>query len=107
RLLGSGAYFADALVARPELAAEIPGYLFCTVTRSRAEFAASFNAAIEPESTLAGRMAALRRAWSREIVAVGAHDVLGRCSLRAINREQTALAEAALAVACRVALDEL
>jgi glutamate-ammonia-ligase adenylyltransferase len=107
RLLGSGAFFAEILVARPDLAAAIPGSLFCTVTRTREELLASLSAAVDAETSLAGRMAALRRAWYREIVAVGAHDLLGGCSLRATNREQTALAEAALEVAHGIALREL
>lgn len=107
RLLGSGAFFSEILVTRPDLAAEIPGYLFCTVTKERDDFASAFEAALAPETALAGRMAALRRAWYREIVSVGAHDVLGGCSMSAVNREQTGLAEASLDAAFRIALDEL
>src|SRR6185295_7776219 len=35
RLLGSGAFFSEILIARSELAGEIPGDLFCTVPRTR------------------------------------------------------------------------
>lgn len=107
RMLGSGAFFGEILVSRPDLAADIPGALFCTVTRGRDEYLGSLLGAVTSETSLAARMAALRRAWYREIVAVGAHDVLGHCEMRDINREQTALAEASLEVACRIALDEL
>ncbi len=107
RLLGSGAFFAEILTGQPALAADIPGSLFCSVTRSRAEFHASILEPVAAEASLATRMAALRRAWYREIVAVGSHDVLGRVPLFEINREQTDLAEAALDVAFRIAATEL
>ncbi len=107
RLLGSGAFFAEILVARPDVASQIPGYLFCTLTRGREEYTASIEASLAAETALAGRMAALRRSWYGAIVVVGAHDVLGGCSLSAVNREQTYLAEAALEAACRVALAEI
>lgn len=107
RLLGSGEFFSEILVAQPLLAAEIPGTLFCTVPRTRAEFDEAMDGAFQSESSMAGRMAALRRCWYRQIVAVGAHDVLGRCRLAAVNREQTDLAEASLAAAVRTTLGEL
>ncbi len=107
RLLGSGEFFGEILVAQPLLAAEIPGTLFCTVPRSRAEFDDAIGTAVRAETTTAGRMAALRRAWYRQIVAVGAHDVLGQSSLATVNREQSDLAEASLLNAVRIALGEL
>jgi len=107
RLLGSGEFFSEILVAQPVLAAEIPGTLFSWIARSRGEFDDAMATALQSDVTLAGRMAALRRCWYRQIVAVGAHDVLGQCSLAAVNREQTDLAEASLAAAVRVTLEEL
>jgi glutamate-ammonia-ligase adenylyltransferase len=107
RLLGSGAFFADILTAQPALAREIPGGLFCAVPRSRAEFFEALWEPVRAEEGLAGRMAALRRAWYSEILAIGCHDVLGGLPLREVNREQTELAEASLDVACRVAIGEL
>jgi glutamate-ammonia-ligase adenylyltransferase len=106
-LLASGDFFADLLAAQPNLALRMPGPLFCAVPRTGREFSESLVGALRDAETFGARITALRRAWYGELVAVGAHDVLGRRSLDEIHREQTELAEAALGAACWVAFDEL
>src|SRR6185369_7299581 len=81
--------------------------LFCAAPRSRQEFYESLFSSLRDAETLGARIVALRRAWYAELVAIGAHDVLGRRPLAEIHREQTQLAEVALAAACLVAFDEL
>lgn len=107
RMLGSGAFFSEMLVNRPELAAAIPEPALYGARRPLDAFRATLESAVFEHSGFSSRMAALRRAWYREIVVVGSHDVLGKVGLRQINREQTDLAQAALDIACRVVLDEL
>jgi [glutamine synthetase] adenylyltransferase / [glutamine synthetase]-adenylyl-L-tyrosine phosphorylase len=107
RLLASGAFVADMLASQPALALRVPGPLFCAVPRTQQELFESLVGALRDAGTFGARIAALRRAWYGEMVAIVAHDVLGGGSLAEIHREQTHLAEAALGAACWVAFDEL
>ncbi|HEX8163269.1 MAG TPA: hypothetical protein VF538_15470 [Pyrinomonadaceae bacterium] len=71
------------------------------------DYRALLRAEIDREKTFRADLAALRRAWSREIVRVGARDAAGALTLSESNRLQTELATASINAALLVARREL
>jgi glutamate-ammonia-ligase adenylyltransferase len=71
------------------------------------DYRATLRAEIDREKTFRAELAALRRAWSRQIVEIGARDVAGSLTLLESNRLQTELATASINAALLVARREL
>jgi glutamate-ammonia-ligase adenylyltransferase len=102
RALGSQ-YLAHILVSRPALA---PSAAQSQGPLSKADFLRLMRDRLREEPE---RLDALRREWHRLIVEIGCRDLsaLSGDALRAINLEQTALAEASLELALEAALESL
>ncbi|HVG29257.1 MAG TPA: hypothetical protein VM864_06000 [Pyrinomonadaceae bacterium] len=71
------------------------------------DYRALLRAEIDRENSFRAELAAMRRAWSRLIVGIGARDVAGTLSLAESNRLQTELATASINAALLVARREL
>jgi glutamate-ammonia-ligase adenylyltransferase len=71
------------------------------------DYRATLRAEIDREKTFRAELAAMRRAWSRQIVEIGARDVAGSLTLLESNRLQTELATASINAALLVARREL
>jgi [glutamine synthetase] adenylyltransferase / [glutamine synthetase]-adenylyl-L-tyrosine phosphorylase len=124
----SSQYLANLLIARPMLA----DALDASTPREATVFYQLMHQAIADESSPSAKSAALRRAWHRQVTAIGYADVLGvggrrPCAgeqsntgsqlsgndllpapdLRVNNLTQTALAEATLRLAVEIALEAL
>jgi [glutamine synthetase] adenylyltransferase / [glutamine synthetase]-adenylyl-L-tyrosine phosphorylase len=107
----SSQYLANLLIARPMLADALgeqsPG--------DATAFYQLMRRSIADDSSPAAKSDALRRAWLRQVLAIGYNDVMGfggrgpgaGHSLRVNNLTQTALAEASLRLAVEIALASL
>jgi len=131
-LVLSSQYLAHLLVSRPLLASSLTED---TAARSVADFIRVLRDAVNNERDVSSKTDALRRAWYRLVVEIGYRDMesvvrspnigdirpigpifgplqttdygIRTSRLREINRTQTALAEAALQIACEIALESL
>lgn len=95
-------YFAEMFCASPALAGALQG-----IDRHRGSDAELLRNAVAEFDDFAGRIGALRRVWAACLVRIGALDALGAITMRESNRRQTVLAEAALDLACDIALAEM
>ncbi|MDT7541389.1 MAG: [glutamine synthetase] adenylyltransferase / [glutamine synthetase]-adenylyl-L-tyrosine [Acidobacteriota bacterium] len=103
RLCGASEYFGEMIASNPEL---IDALNTCEQTDAR-DFRSVLRAEIDGEKNFRDELKALRRAWSRLIVGVGARDAAGEIDLAASNRLQTGLATASINAALLVARREL
>jgi glutamate-ammonia-ligase adenylyltransferase len=71
------------------------------------DYRAILQDAVNSEGNYGAELAALRQAWSRLIIEIGALDINGRISLREGNRRQTLLAESSIDTAIAIARREL
>jgi glutamate-ammonia-ligase adenylyltransferase len=103
RLCGASEYFGEMIAGNPELIdALVPD------KRSDArDYRATLRAAVDRERSFRDELKALRRAWSRLLVEIGAKDAAGEIALAASNRAQTDLAVASVNIALLVARREL
>ncbi len=109
----SSQYLAHILLSRPALARALVDERAAT----RPDFFKVMGEAVEHANDMAAKTDALRRAWYRAVVEIGYRDMLSVAQsisdqkagekLRANNLEQTALAEAALSFAVKIALESL
>jgi glutamate-ammonia-ligase adenylyltransferase len=123
RVCGASEYFGEMIASNPELIAALtpleeidarpdedrergvaPGVNASAIAR---DYRALLRAEIDREKTFRADLAALRRAWSRQIVEIGARDVAGSLTLAESNRLQTELATASINAALLVARREL
>ena len=106
RLCGASEYFGEMIAGNPSLIAALPASGSQTFTAQN-DYAALLRAAVESEGSFGGELAALRRAWARLLVEIGARDVAGEITLRESNQRQTALAIASLDAGQLIARREL
>lgn len=107
---GSSHYFIQTLISYPRLVNLLgrplePPLSEFTFDRIYRLFDEAVNGASFDEANLR-----LRRCWHEQMLAIGRHDLIAHTmtemhELRAVNRAQTALAEAALAIGCRMACE--
>ncbi|MDT7605427.1 MAG: [glutamine synthetase] adenylyltransferase / [glutamine synthetase]-adenylyl-L-tyrosine, partial [Acidobacteriota bacterium] len=103
RICGASEYFGEMIASNPEL---IDALASREEVGAR-DFRAVLRAAVDRERNLRAELAALRRAWSRLIVQIGARDVAGEIDLAESNRLQTELAVASINAALLIARREL
>ncbi|NLC57020.1 MAG: bifunctional [glutamine synthetase] adenylyltransferase/[glutamine synthetase]-adenylyl-L-tyrosine phosphorylase [Armatimonadetes bacterium] len=106
-LFAASQYFADILCRDPhyyELLADLPAL---TRARSPEAIRTEVERAVAPFRTYDGRLEALRRVKRREILRIGARDVLGIASFTETVADLSAFAEAAVGVAYQVARAEM
>ncbi|MDQ3908687.1 MAG: hypothetical protein M3268_10145, partial [Acidobacteriota bacterium] len=103
RLCGASEYFGEMIASNPDLIeALVP-----EVDRTARDFRATLRAEVDRERNFRDELKAMRRAWSRLLVSVGARDAAGGIDRAASNRLQTELAAASINVALLVARREL
>lgn len=104
QLCGASERFGDMIAGNPALISALP-------VESAEEFERDYRtillAAVESEESFGAELSALRRAWARLFVEVGALDAAGAITIKESNRRQTELAEASLDAACLIATREL
>jgi glutamate-ammonia-ligase adenylyltransferase len=104
RLCGASEFFGDQLASNPALILALP---FEDAPDVRRDYRALLKEAVEGEDNFRAELGALRRAWARMIVEIGALDAAGRIAMRESNRRQTELAAASLDAAYLVACRDL
>jgi glutamate-ammonia-ligase adenylyltransferase len=104
RLCGASEFFGELLAANPTLICTLPSHGSPCVERN---YRALLYEAIEGEESFGAELSALRRAWSRLIVEIGARDAAWEINMREANRCQTELAAASLDAGCLIARREL
>lgn len=104
RLTAVSPHFSAMVAANPDLAAELPdpeSHFYET------DYLGEMMDAVESEREFGGRLSAMRRTWSRCLLAIVVRDIFEKISIREAKRLQTALAEASIAAALRVVRDEM
>ncbi|HEX5709212.1 MAG TPA: hypothetical protein VFX96_18055 [Pyrinomonadaceae bacterium] len=104
RVCGASELIGGMLASDPALIASLAAD--AEVVRAR-DHRAQLRSAVDAERSFRAELAALRRAWARLIVEIGALDVAGRITSSESNQLQTSLAAASLNAALLVARREL
>lgn len=102
RFCGASEYFADLLAGNPVLAGALP-----VEDSGDREYSKLLADAVKKEESFRAEMSALRRAWSRSLIEIGALDAAGKISTRESNNRQSRLAEASLDAALLISTREL
>ncbi len=107
KMLSSSQYFADILVRDPELFRWLTASDALVRPRTkealRAEVERTMRLFQKPERTLDG----LRRLYRREILRIGARDVLGEADLATVTLELSHLADVLIDASCRIAQQQM
>ncbi|HEU4593675.1 MAG TPA: hypothetical protein VFS10_00810 [Pyrinomonadaceae bacterium] len=103
-LCGASEFFGEMIAGNPGL---IPSASTDVSVVAAREHRALLRAAIDPEKNFGGELSALRRAWARLVVEIGARDAAGELTLAESNALQTSLAAASVNAALLVARREL
>lgn len=103
-LCGASEFFGEMLASNPALISALAADRSLVIGR---DHRAILRAAIDPEKSFGAELSALRRAWSRLLVEIGAADVRGHITMHESNRLQTALAAASLNAGLLVARREI
>lgn len=103
RLCGSSEFFGEMVASSPSLIS-ILGEGEAPI---RKDYRSILRASVNAEKSFAGELSALRRAWSKLLLEIGALDAGGKISIAEANRLQTELGIASMNVAFLVARREL
>ncbi len=106
RVLGNSRFFADILVRDPGLFRWLTASAVLNTPVSAAELAEETAGITGMFLTAERRMDALRRLFRRQILRIGARDVLGLADLVSVTAELSRLADAMIDAAVRWALDQ-
>jgi len=104
RLCGSSEFFGEMIAADPQL---IPSASAPAATVKGRDHRAILRAAVDAGADFGAELSALRRAWARLIVELGARDAAGDLTQGESNALQTSLAAASINAALLVARREL
>lgn len=104
RLCGASEFFGEMIASNPALILALPLDEAESVER---DYAQILKTAVQSEDNFGAEMAALRRAWTKMLIGIGALDAMGAISMREANRRQTELAAASLDAGCLIAGREL
>jgi [glutamine synthetase] adenylyltransferase / [glutamine synthetase]-adenylyl-L-tyrosine phosphorylase len=96
RLLGSSRVLGLALHRQPDVVNSLASDAFVHDERTRAELVESALESLDWRTDEDGRRAGLRRFKRRELLRIGARDLIGAAETRAIGRELAHLADAAI-----------
>ena len=105
RLCGTSEFFGEMIASNPALIASVPTNDVGHVAQTN--YHAALLSAIEGEVNFGAQLSALRRAWSKLFVEIGALDGAGAITMREANHRQTALAAASLDAGYHIAVREL
>lgn len=101
-VLGASPYLADILVRNPELWERLADSPALAVPRTAADLAAELEAVCRPFATPAAKLDAIRRLRRREMLRIGAADLLGLADLHQTVAQLSQLAEAVIAQCLKV-----
>ncbi|MEP6787804.1 MAG: DUF294 nucleotidyltransferase-like domain-containing protein [Acidobacteriota bacterium] len=104
RLIAVSPHFAAMLAANPQLANRLPDP---DAEFIEPNYALEMMAAVETERDFGQRLSAMRKTWSRFLLAIVVRDIFDILTIRESRRLQTMLAEASISAALRVVRDEL
>lgn len=107
KLLGFSQYFADILVRDPELFRWLATSDSLVRPRTAATLAAETARVLRIFQKPERKLDALRRLYRREILRIGARDILGEASLRIVTAELSLLADAMVEACCCIAAQQL
>jgi glutamate-ammonia-ligase adenylyltransferase len=103
RLCGSSEFFGEMVASNPALIATLSE----EIRPLRRDYRSLLRTSVSAEKDFTAELSALRRAWARLIVEIGAADAAGAISVSESNRLQTELAVASINVAYLAARREL
>jgi glutamate-ammonia-ligase adenylyltransferase len=103
RLCGVSEMFGEMIANRPSLIHSLP----VKAAHPLRNYSDELESAIDGGDSFAADLDALRRAWSRLLIEIGANDAAGKVSLPEVNRSLTALAIASMHSALTVAEREM
>jgi glutamate-ammonia-ligase adenylyltransferase len=96
-VLGASQYLADVLVRNPELWERLADSPALAVPRTAADLATELEAVCRPFVAPAAQLDAIRRLRRREMLRIGAADLLGLADLNQTTRQLSQLADAIIA----------
>ena len=106
RLFGTSEFLSRRLIHQPSLLEVLLDPELLRRATSRDAMATEIWQAVAGADGPSGRLDALRRYKQREELRIGLRDILGSADLAETGRDLTALAEACVETACRLAWDE-
>ena len=104
RLCAESEFFGEMITGNPALILALP---LNEEQKFERDYSSALRAAVEAEDNFGAEMAALRRAWARLLIEIGALDAMGAITMLESNRRQTELAAASLDAGCLIASREL
>ncbi|MFN0158489.1 MAG: DUF294 nucleotidyltransferase-like domain-containing protein [Bacteroidota bacterium] len=107
KLFAFSAYFADILVRDPELFRWLTASDSLLKSRTQEYYDSEVRRSFETFQKPDRRLNALRRFARREILRIGARDILGEANLVTITRELSLLADALINASCEVGEQQL
>lgn len=107
KMLSSSQYFADILVRDPELFRWMTTSDALVKARSREFYQEEVQRALRLFQRPEKKLDALRRLYRREILRIGARDILGEADLVTVTAELSHLADALVQAACIIAQQQL
>jgi [glutamine synthetase] adenylyltransferase / [glutamine synthetase]-adenylyl-L-tyrosine phosphorylase len=96
--------FAGMLAANPQLAAQLPDP---NAERTEPDYRSAMIEAVDGAVGLGNRLAAIRQAWSRNLLGIVVADVFEQISIAESKKLQTELAEASVEASLRIVASEL
>jgi glutamate-ammonia-ligase adenylyltransferase len=106
-IAGQSQYLADILVRNPELLRWLTATNELTKTKSPRDFRREARAALEPFERTEKKLDALKRFHRREILRLGAREILAEAEGRIITGELSSLADAIIESVLQVSIVEL
>ncbi len=106
RLFGMSEFLSKIFIGTPELLDTMVSQSFAAL-KDLEESKAELDSLLSQADDFEGRLDVLRRYRHEEFLRIGLHDVYGRLDQSEITGQLTILAEACLAAACRIAVQEL
>ncbi|MBA3440887.1 MAG: hypothetical protein H0T92_13560 [Pyrinomonadaceae bacterium] len=104
RLCGASELFGEMIASNPALISALPVEGTSLTAR---DYSQLLRQTVESENSYGAELAALRRAWAKLLIEIGARDAAGEILLRESNLRQTGLAAAALDAGLLIAEREL
>jgi len=107
RLFGHSQYFADILVRNPELFRWLTSGDVLSKPRTRASLVAEVERALQMFRRPERALDAVKRLYRREILRIGARDILGEADLLTTTGELSLLSDLLIEASCRIARQQL
>lgn len=106
RVLGTSQFLTNVMIRDPKLALWMSSDPVLKTQRRRADYAATCNAALQDYHDRDERRDALCRIKRRELLRIGARDILQLSDVEEVSRETSDLAQALISAAAQMAWEE-